>query len=70
MPRLCRQQPIRRMFNKTSTVPEAIPIKSSKPEALVMDGEFVVGGPPNDDAGCDGGGVSILDFVVRLKVGN
>lgn len=53
------QQPIRRIFKRTNTVPAATPINSSKPEALVIDGDEVVGGPPNEDAGCDGGGESI-----------
>lgn len=67
-PRLCKQQPMRRIFNRTSMVPDAIPISSKSPEALPIDGDEVVGGPPSDEAGCDGGGVSAWICVHKMEI--
>lgn len=49
--RLCRQQPIKRTFNKTNAVPEATPTNNSMPDVLPAGVTLVVGGPPSDDAG-------------------
>lgn len=46
-------------FNKTTVTPETTPTKRSKPEVPPNGVEVVVGGPPNDEAGCEGGGASI-----------
>lgn len=49
--RLCRQQPINRILRSTRAVPDAMPIKSKRPDAPPIPGAEVVGGPPNDEAG-------------------
>lgn len=57
--RLCRQQPINTIFNRTNVVPEATPTSNNSPGVVPIGVEVVVGGPPSDEAGCDGGGASI-----------
>lgn len=46
-------------------MPDATPIKSKIPEAPPTDVDAVVGGPPKDDAGCEGGGVSTCSVIIN-----
>lgn len=56
--RRCRQQPIAIIFKSTNAAPDATATNSIMPDVLVPGVLLVVGGPPNDDAGWDGGGAS------------
>lgn len=48
-----------RMFRATIVMPDATPTSSSKPEVPPNGVALVVGGPPSDEAGCEGGGASV-----------
>lgn len=50
------------MFKATIVMPDATPTNSSKPEVPPNGVALVVGGPPSDEAGCDGGGASVVHF--------
>uniref|UniRef100_A0A1A9W9V3 Uncharacterized protein n=1 Tax=Glossina brevipalpis TaxID=37001 RepID=A0A1A9W9V3_9MUSC len=57
--RLCRQQPMTKTFNNTILTPDATPTNSKVPEVPPNGVALVVGGPPREEAGCEGGGASI-----------
>lgn len=47
-------------------MPEATPTSNSMPDVLPAGLELAVGGPPNDEAGCDGGGESVFRVFVNV----
>lgn len=66
--RLWRQQPISSTLSRTNEVPETTPIRSSKPDMVVVfpvELEMVVGSPPNEDAGWEGGGGGASECVIQ-----
>lgn len=51
-----------RIFKATIVMPDATPTSSSRPEVPPNGVALVVGGPPKDEAGCEGGGASVLHY--------
>lgn len=51
-----------RIFKATIVMPDATPTNSSRPEVPPSGVALVVGGPPRDEAGWDGGGASVAYY--------
>uniref|UniRef100_A0A1A9VXK6 Uncharacterized protein n=1 Tax=Glossina austeni TaxID=7395 RepID=A0A1A9VXK6_GLOAU len=62
--RLCRQQPMTKTFNSTILTPDATPTSSKVPDVPPNGVALVVGGPPSEEAGCEGGGASIVCILL------
>uniref|UniRef100_A0A1B0A7G3 Uncharacterized protein n=1 Tax=Glossina pallidipes TaxID=7398 RepID=A0A1B0A7G3_GLOPL len=68
--RLCRQQPMTKTFNSTILTPDATPTSSKVPDVPPNGVALVVGGPPSEEAGCEGGGASItIDIFILFTIG-